>query len=104
MVTGRDDITGGAPEMHLAFRPLVLGARALGKEVIDRCNLTVLEEPGFDESKLARRPIAAGAGVRPRADALRGPCVRLGQFNAGVKEGHGTQYYACGVWSATLGA
>lgn len=42
------DITGGAPEMHLAFRPLVLGARALGKEVIDRCNLTVLEEPGFE--------------------------------------------------------
>ena len=42
------DITGGAPEMHAAFRPLVHGARALGKEVIDRCNLTVLEEPDMD--------------------------------------------------------
>ena len=39
------DITGGAPEMNEAFRPLVVGARALGLEVIDRCNLTVLAEP-----------------------------------------------------------
>uniref|UniRef100_A0A7S3AJT8 Radical SAM core domain-containing protein n=1 Tax=Haptolina ericina TaxID=156174 RepID=A0A7S3AJT8_9EUKA len=39
------DITGGAPEMNEAFRPLVTGARGLGLEVIDRCNLTVLCEP-----------------------------------------------------------
>ena len=42
------DITGGAPEMNAAFRPLVAGATALGVEVIDRCNLTVLMEPGMD--------------------------------------------------------
>jgi sulfatase maturation enzyme AslB (radical SAM superfamily) len=42
------DITGGAPELHDGFRPLVEGARALGLEVIDRCNLTVLEEPGME--------------------------------------------------------
>ena len=36
------DITGGAPEMHPLFRDLVRGARALGREVIDRCNLTIL--------------------------------------------------------------
>jgi len=42
------DITGGAPEMTPAFWPLVRGARALGKEVIDRCNLTVLFEPGME--------------------------------------------------------
>ncbi len=40
------DITGGAPELHPGFRDLVRGARALGRRVIDRCNLTVLEEPG----------------------------------------------------------
>jgi len=42
------DITGGAPEMNAAFRPLVEGASALGREVIDRCNLTVLCEPGME--------------------------------------------------------
>ncbi len=39
------DLTGGAPEMHPAFRRLVSGARALGRKVIDRCNLTVFFEP-----------------------------------------------------------
>jgi radical SAM/Cys-rich protein len=40
------DITGGAPELHPQFRELVKGAVGLGVHVIDRCNLTVLEEPG----------------------------------------------------------
>ncbi|MBL0312126.1 MAG: arsenosugar biosynthesis radical SAM protein ArsS [Holophagaceae bacterium] len=40
------DLTGGAPELHEVFRPLVEGARRLGMQVIDRCNLTVLFEPG----------------------------------------------------------
>jgi radical SAM/Cys-rich protein len=40
------DVTGGAPELNAHFRHLVLGARALGAKVIDRCNLTVLFEPG----------------------------------------------------------
>jgi len=40
------DITGGAPELNPHFRRLVRGARALGVHVLDRCNLTVLEEPG----------------------------------------------------------
>src|SRR5947209_17378890 len=34
------DITGGAPELHPQFRSLVSRARALGRHVIDRCNLT----------------------------------------------------------------
>ncbi|HEB97991.1 MAG TPA: radical SAM/Cys-rich domain protein [Thiotrichales bacterium] len=42
----RLDITGGAPELNPHFRRLVKGARALGAHVIDRCNLTILEEPG----------------------------------------------------------
>jgi radical SAM/Cys-rich protein len=40
------DLTGGAPELHPRFRFLVEQARALGVEVIDRCNLTILQEPG----------------------------------------------------------
>lgn len=43
------DITGGAPELHPRFRDLVRGARALGREVIDRCNLTILFEPGHED-------------------------------------------------------
>lgn len=40
------DLTGGAPELNPHFRELVLRARELGVHVIDRCNLTILEEPG----------------------------------------------------------
>ena len=40
------DITGGAPELHPHFRTLVDAAHAMGVPVIDRCNLTVLLEPG----------------------------------------------------------
>ncbi|MBI1834634.1 MAG: arsenosugar biosynthesis radical SAM protein ArsS, partial [Burkholderiales bacterium] len=40
------DLTGGAPELHTGFRALVSRARALGVQVIDRCNLTILFEPG----------------------------------------------------------
>lgn len=42
------DLTGGAPEMNPHFRELVKRARAMGVEVIDRCNLTILEEPGYE--------------------------------------------------------
>lgn len=40
------DLTGGAPELNPHFRRLVRAARRLGCKVIDRCNLTILEEPG----------------------------------------------------------
>jgi radical SAM/Cys-rich protein len=36
------DITGGAPELNPAFRYLVEEASALGRKIVDRCNLTVL--------------------------------------------------------------
>jgi radical SAM/Cys-rich protein len=42
------DITGGAPELNPNFRRLVTRSRALGRDVIDRCNLTVLLEPGME--------------------------------------------------------
>lgn len=43
------DITGGAPEMNPNFRWLVEEARALGRHVMDRCNLTILLAPGFTD-------------------------------------------------------
>jgi radical SAM/Cys-rich protein len=43
------DITGGAPELNPHFRELVQRARAIGVRVIDRCNLTVLDEPGQED-------------------------------------------------------
>ncbi len=42
------DLTGGAPEMHQGFKRLVKAARAAGVHVIDRCNLTILSEPGYE--------------------------------------------------------
>ncbi|WP_462322854.1 radical SAM/Cys-rich domain protein [Halochromatium sp.] len=43
------DITGGAPELNQVFRPLVIAARGLGMRVMDRCNLTILGEPGQED-------------------------------------------------------
>lgn len=39
------DVTGGAPELNASFRWIVEQARALGRQVVDRCNLTVLLLP-----------------------------------------------------------
>ena len=44
------DITGGAPELNPSFRHLVAEARARDYRVIDRCNLTVLFEPGQEDT------------------------------------------------------
>ena len=75
------DITGGAPELNANFRHLVEGARRLGKEVIDRCNLTVLMEPGQEDLPafladqgvrvVASMPCYSAANV----DRQRGPGV-----------------------------
>ena len=43
------DITGGAPELNASFRLLVTHARNMGVRVIDRCNLTILNEPGQED-------------------------------------------------------
>ncbi len=43
------DLTGGAPEMNYGFRLLVEAARAKGKEVIVRSNLTIFFEPGYED-------------------------------------------------------
>ncbi|WP_226645454.1 arsenosugar biosynthesis radical SAM (seleno)protein ArsS [Microbulbifer variabilis] len=59
------DITGGAPELHRGFRDLVNAARALGVQVIDRCNLTVLFEPGQEDTAefLARNHVEVIASL-----------------------------------------
>jgi radical SAM/Cys-rich protein len=56
---GTIDLTGGAPELNPHFRYLVRAARARGVRVIDRCNLTILLEPGHED--LA--PFLADQGV-----------------------------------------
>ena len=64
---GTLDLTGGAPELNPHFRDLVRGARSLGVRVIDRCNLTILSEPGHHD--LAA--FLAGQGVEVTASL---PC------------------------------
>ncbi len=43
------DLTGGAPELNPDFEYLVSEARESGCHVMDRCNLTVLLEPGKED-------------------------------------------------------
>lgn len=43
------DLTGGAPEMNPNFRWLVEQARGLGRQIIDRCNLTILLANGYTD-------------------------------------------------------
>jgi radical SAM/Cys-rich protein len=59
------DITGGAPEMNPHFCALVEEACALGRHVIDRCNLTILLAPNFDDlpTFLARHRVEVVASL-----------------------------------------
>ena len=59
------DLTGGAPELHPQFRELVHAGRARGLKVIDRCNLTVLFEPGQEDTAefLATQGVAVVASL-----------------------------------------
>jgi len=43
------DLTGGAPEMNPHFKDLVKAASEMSVHVIDRCNLTILQEPEHEE-------------------------------------------------------
>jgi radical SAM/Cys-rich protein len=62
---GTLDITGGAPELNPHFRRLVTDARAIGAHVMDRCNLTILEEPGQEDlaAFLARNQVEVVASM-----------------------------------------
>jgi radical SAM/Cys-rich protein len=82
------DLTGGAPELNEHFRPLVRGARALGRRVIDRCNLTVFDEPGQQDTPqfLARHQVEIVASLpcytRDNVDGQRGRGVFDGSITA----------------------
>jgi radical SAM/Cys-rich protein len=43
------DVTGGAPEMNPDFRWLVERVRERGRRVMDRCNLTILLAPRYED-------------------------------------------------------
>jgi radical SAM/Cys-rich protein len=72
------DITGGAPELNPHFRRLVSASRAQDLHVIDRCNLTILLEPGFEDLPvfLACNRVEVTASLpcytRDNVDAQRG--------------------------------
>jgi radical SAM/Cys-rich protein len=74
------DLTGGAPELNEHFRRLVIAARSMSVRVIDRCNLTILEEPGQEDLG----EFLAGQGVEVTASL---PCYS--QDNVDKQRGDG---------------
>jgi len=95
------DLTGGAPEMNPHFRHLVIEARKLNIKVIDRCNLTILSEPGYDDlaNFLAENKVEVVASLpcylEENVDAQRGKGVfdssleglaKLNELGYGKKE------------------
>jgi radical SAM/Cys-rich protein len=80
------DLTGGAPEMNPHFKYLVCAARDKGVKVIDRCNLTILLEPGYQEiaAFLAENQVEIVASLpcymEDNVDKQRGK----GTFNASI--------------------
>lgn len=75
------DLTGGAPELHEGFRNLVSTAHAQGCRIIDRCNLTILLEPGQEglAEFLAEHRVEIVASL---------PCYSMG--NVDKQRGKGT--------------
>ena len=59
------DLTGGAPELNSHFKTLVSKAVAMGIHVMDRCNLTILSEPGQEglADFLARHKVEINASL-----------------------------------------
>jgi radical SAM/Cys-rich protein len=88
------DVTGGAPELHAHFRRLVAGARSLGRRVIDRCNLTVLLEPGQEDTAefLAAHGVEIVASLpcylEENVDRQRGRGVHRGSVEALLRLNH----------------
>ena len=95
------DITGGAPELHPKFRQLVQEVRNLNVEVMDRCNLTILTEPGHENltSFLAANKVKITASLpcylEDNVDKQRGRGVfeksilalkQLNSFGYGIKD------------------
>lgn len=96
------DLTGGAPELNPHFRDLVKAARSKGVQVIDRCNLTILDEPGQEDLAefLAEQGVQITASLpcyeQENVDGQRGKGVfeksiaglkKLNQLGYGQEEG-----------------
>ena len=102
------DVTGGAPELNANFRHLVTEARRLGRSVIDRCNLTILFEPGQEELAdfLAAHGVAVVASLpcytadnveRQRGHGVFDKSIRaLQRLNAPDPQAHDGE--GCGGW------
>ncbi|MEH1922575.1 arsenosugar biosynthesis radical SAM (seleno)protein ArsS [Nostoc sp.] len=81
------DLTGGAPEMNYGFKPLVEAAKATGKQVIVRSNLTIYFEDGFGNlpEYFAKHQIRVVASLpcylADNVDKMRG----AGVFDSSVK-------------------
>ncbi|WP_269623103.1 arsenosugar biosynthesis radical SAM (seleno)protein ArsS [Prochlorococcus marinus] len=75
------DLTGGAPEMHPLFKSLITEVSKLGIEIIDRCNLTILKEKGYEDMAkfLAHNKVRIIASLpcylEENVDAQRGKSV-----------------------------
>ena len=95
------DITGGAPELHPKFKQLVKDVRGLNVEVMDRCNLTILTEPGNEKlaSFLASNKVQITASLpcyqEDNVDKQRGKGVfeksiialkQLNSYGYGIKD------------------
>ena len=95
------DITGGAPELHPQFKQLVKEVRSLNVEVMDRCNLTILTEPGYENlaSFLASYKVQITASLpcylKDNVDKQRGRGVfeksilalkKLNSYGYGIKD------------------
>jgi len=84
------DLTGGAPEISPWFRQIVIAATSRGIAVIDRCNLTILLEPGQQDtaSFLARNRVKIVASlpcyIKENVDTQRGD----GTFEASLEALH----------------
>lgn len=91
------DLTGGAPELDEHLRHFVRHARPLGVRVIDRCNLTILSEPGQDDlaAFLAAQGVEVTASLPcyspANVDRQRGDGVFLAghaaRFGGGLRQG-----------------
>ena len=85
---GTLDLTGGAPEMNANFRYMVREARDRGLRVIDRCNLVILNEPGYEglAQFLAEQRVDIVASLpcylEENVDAQRGGSLYAGSIEA----------------------
>ena len=93
------DITGGAPELHPKFKQLVTEVRSQNVEVMDRCNLTILSEPGHENlaSFLASNKVQVTASLpcylKENVDKQRG----IGVFEKSILALRQLNYYGYGI-------